>query len=223
MKKELAINQYLCDTITYDDDALTNAEKYDFRKVDAEYYDSFTAYGALINGKCVCAGYAAAFKLLADEAGLHAIVVTGILEGSLSHAWNKVCIDGEWEIVDVTNNDNECLFNALLNLPNYAGDKVLVENKDYILDNCLSRYEATREENEYYRINSLYYPDKQIAKKLADGLRENRSITLRTDYDLDDERFGTIAKEVYSLFGDDEQLYGYYWMGVIYLTLDKPE
>ena len=50
---------------------------------------TFNAYGALIDGKCVCAGYAAAFKLLAQEAGLEAIVVTGYLDGNLSHAWNK--------------------------------------------------------------------------------------------------------------------------------------
>lgn len=221
LEKELAINQYLCDTIEYDDDALANAEKYNFRKVDEEYYDSFTAYGALLNGNCVCAGYAAAFKLLADEAGLNAIVVTGILEGSLSHAWNKVCIDGEWEIVDVTNNDNEYLFNALLNLPNYVGDKVLVEDSEYIMDNHLNHYKATREENEYYRISNLFYSDYEIAEKLAEGLQEKGSITLRTEYELDDEHFANIAQEVYDIVGDDVELYGYHWMGVIYLTLEN--
>ncbi len=221
LEKELAINEYLCETIEYDEEALENAEIYDFKKVDEEYYDSFTAYGALKNGKCVCAGYAAAFKLLADEAGLDAIVVTGILEGSLSHAWNKVCIDGEWEIVDTTNNDNEYIFNALLNLPNTVGDKVLVEDDCYIMDNYLSRYQATEEENEYYRISSLYYQDHNIAEKLAEGLEENGSVTLRTDYDLDDERFSRIAGEVYDIMGHDVDLYGYHWMGVIYLTLDQ--
>ena len=115
--KVVAINQYLCDTIVYDDAALANAEENDFMQVDEEFYDSFNAYGALMNGRCVCAGYSAAFRLLAEEAGLEAIVVTGFLDGTLAHAWNKVKIDDEWYVVDTTNNDNEFFFNALLNLP----------------------------------------------------------------------------------------------------------
>lgn len=68
-------------------------------KVDERFYDSFTAYGILMDGVGVCAGYSAAFKLLADAAGIESIVVTGYLDGSLPHAWNKVRIDGEWYIV----------------------------------------------------------------------------------------------------------------------------
>ena len=64
-------------------------------------------------------------KLLAEEAGLECIVVTGYLDGELPHAWNKVKIDGEWQIVDSTNNDNEADLNALLNLSDTAADKVL--------------------------------------------------------------------------------------------------
>ena len=119
-EKELAINQYLCDTVVYDDDALANAEEHDFQYTDEEFNDSFTAYGALMDGKCVCAGYAAAFQILAREAGLEAIVVTGKLDGSLAHAWNKVKIGKEWHIVDATNNDNEYFFNALMNVPAFV-------------------------------------------------------------------------------------------------------
>ena len=49
--------------------------------------------------------------------------MTGNLDGDLPHAWNKVKIDGEWQIVDSTNNDNELILNALLNLPDHAADK----------------------------------------------------------------------------------------------------
>lgn len=221
LEKELAINQYLCDNIVYDEDALANAEKNDFKYVDDEFIDSFTAYGALINGKCVCAGYAAAFKLLAQEAGLEAVVVTGFLEGSLSHAWNKVKIDGEWQILDVTNNDNEYLFNALLNLPDYAGDRVLVEDKDYVLDKALDKYDSVQENNEYYRISERYFPYKEVTNKLVEELTSNGKTVLRTDYELNDDMFGQITNGIFEQMGNDIDLYGFYWMGVIYLSLSE--
>lgn len=197
LEKELAINQYLCDTCIYDEDALKNAEENNFQNVDSSFNDSFTAYGALMNGRCVCAGYAAAFKLLADAAGLQSVVVTGNLEGTLPHAWNKVRIDGEWEILDVTNNDNEFLFNALLNLPDVAGNRTLTEDADYVLDGYMRNYVATNGQREYYRINQMYYPYDQIGEKLAEQLNEDGTALLRTEYALDDETFNRIAKEVY--------------------------
>ena len=218
LEKEFAINQYLCDTCEYDDDALENAESNDFRYVDSEFRDSFTAYGALLNGRCVCAGYAAAFKLLADAAGLDSVVVTGTLEGTLPHAWNKVRIDGEWEILDVTNNDNEFLQNALLNLPDEAGRRTLTEDADYALDGYLRNYAANNGQKEFYRLNGMYYTYDRIAEKLAEQLEENGTARLRTEYALDDEIFNRIGREVYDYLTDeDAELYGYYWMGVIYL------
>lgn len=217
-EKELAINQYLCDTIEYDEDALANAEENDFLYVDESFNDSFTAYGALINGKCVCAGYAAAFKLLSDAAGLESIVVTGVLDGSLSHAWNKVNMDGEWHIVDVTNNDNEYIFNALLNLPAKVGNRVLVEDKDFMLDRLIPDYTGESENYEYYHMTDSYFPAKEIAEKLAEDLEQNGHATLRTDYDLNDEQFYQITDSIFEIMGDDIDLYGYYWLGVIYLS-----
>lgn len=107
LQKEYAINAYLTKIAEYDDAALENAEKNNFKKVDEKFNDSFTPYGVLINKVGVCASYASAFKLLADEAKLDAIVVTGYLDGEVPHDWNKVKIGNEWAIVDATNNDND--------------------------------------------------------------------------------------------------------------------
>ncbi len=223
LEKELAINQYLCDTCEYDEAALENAEQHNYRYVDSEFNDSFTAYGALINGRCVCAGYAGAFKILADAAGLECVVVTGTLEGNLPHAWNKVRIDGEWEILDVTNNDNEFLSNALLNLPDEAGRRTLTEDSEYVLDGCMRNYVANNGRREYYRLNDMYYGYDEIGEKLAELINEEGTALLRTEYGLDDETFSKIAREVYASLKEDEELYGYYWMGVIYLTTKEPD
>ena len=217
LEKELAINQYLCDIAEYDMGALENAEENDFAEVDEEFNDSFTPYGVLLNKTGVCSSYAGAFKLLAQEAGLDCIVVTGYLEGDLPHAWNKVKIDGSWTIVDATNNDNELIFNALLNLPDYAADKVLVEDERYVLDSMTGEYRAETDEREYYRINNKFYEQDQITAPLTEELQEEGTAVLRTDYTLSDEEFMRIAQNVISQYGSDE-LGGYYWMGVIYLT-----
>ena len=126
-------------------------------------------------------------------------------------------IDGSWTIVDATNNDNELIFNALLNLPDYAADKVLVEDERYVLDSMTGEYRAETDEREYYRINNKFYEQDQITAPLTEELQEEGTAVLRTDYTLSDEEFMRIAQNVISQYGSDE-LGGYYWMGVIYLT-----
>lgn len=61
LEKEYAINAYLTEIAEYDNGALENAEKNNFEKVDAEFNDSFTPYGVLINKVGVCASYAGGF------------------------------------------------------------------------------------------------------------------------------------------------------------------
>lgn len=216
LEKEIALNDYLCEHAEYDMGALENAEKNNFKNVDKEFQDSFTPYGVLVKQVGVCASYAGAYKLLAEEAGLDCIVVTGYLDGSLPHAWNKVKVDGEWLIVDTTNNDNPYLFNALLNLPNNEADKVLVEDENYLMDAAISEYEAVQSEKEYYRISQKYYGEDQIAAALSTGLTQDGASTLRTEYSLNDEQFAAIAQQAAENSGSE--LKGTYWMGVIYLT-----
>lgn len=220
-EKEMAINQYLCDTIVYDDDALLNAEENAFMFVDEEYIDAFNAYGALVKGKCVCAGYSAAFKLLADAAGLESIVVTGLLEGESPHAWNKVKIEEQWQIIDVTNNDGSYIANALFNLPEQVGDRVLVEDKDFMVDSKIGDYEGGGEDFEYYHINDRYFSVQEISEKLAEELQTNKVVALRTEYELNDDQFYEIASAIYTIMGDEVELYGYHWLGVIYLTTES--
>jgi len=216
-EKSYAINQYLTDTAEYDYAALENAEKNDFQYVDAIFDDSFTAYGILIGKVGVCAGYAAAYKLLADEAGLEAIVVTGFLDGMLPHAWNRVNISGQWYTVDVTNNDGEFIDNVIMHLPDKAIRNVLVEDSLYVMDAYLSRYKASGDNSEYYRYSGRYYEKSEIASQLARLVRQNGVATLRTDYNLSDDEFYEIASKVAEEL-KTEELYGFYWLGVICLS-----
>ncbi|MDQ0360863.1 transglutaminase domain-containing protein [Breznakia pachnodae] len=217
IEKEEAINDYLCANAEYDMDALDNAEKNDFKTVDEEFNDSFTAYGILINNKGVCAGYAAAFKLLADEAGLESIVVTGNLDGSLPHAWNRVKIDGQWLSIDTTNNDNEFISNSLFNLPDSISSKVLVEDKLYVMDSVLNEFTASEENNEYYRYHSKYFDTSSITDELLSGINADGKVVLRTEYSISEEDFAEIAGNVQEKSG--KSLRGTYYLGVIYLEV----
>lgn len=213
VEKEMAINAYLCENSVYDHSALENAELYGFSQVDEEFYDSFTAYGVLVDGTGVCASYSAAFKLLADAAGLESIVVTGYLDGSTPHAWNKVKLDGQWYIVDATNNDNEEISNALLNLSDMAAAGTLVENEKFVMDGSLADYVAETDELEYYHTQERYFGADEIADELAAALGQEGKATLRTDYTLDDDEFYSILQNTAKKA--QKNIKGYHWMGVI--------
>jgi len=49
----------------------------------------------------VCQGYANAMQYLLERLDIPCVVVTGMAKGG-PHAWNLVCLDGDWYYVDVT-------------------------------------------------------------------------------------------------------------------------
>lgn len=71
------------------------------------------AYGALVDGKAVCAGYAAAYQLLLQKAGIpsYTVIGTGIDPAdesgtAVAHAWNAVWMtETDCVFTDVTWND----------------------------------------------------------------------------------------------------------------------
>ena len=56
-------------------------------------------YGALVNKKALCEGYAKAFSYLCNLAGIENMIVTGYT--NVAHMWNMVKLDGNWYHVDV--------------------------------------------------------------------------------------------------------------------------
>ena len=89
------VHDYLVDNINYDT-SLSNQNIYNI-------------YGALINRKCVCEGYARAFKYLLDELNIPCVMVIGTGTNSQgeteNHAWNYVQLNGNWYAVDTTWDD----------------------------------------------------------------------------------------------------------------------
>jgi len=66
------------------------------------------AYGALVEGKAVCQGYAEAFQYLLRRVDIQSFIVTGVGindEGEIPHAWNLVRIDNKYYHTDLTWDD----------------------------------------------------------------------------------------------------------------------
>lgn len=93
--KEKFFHDYICKNTVY----------------DLSTYDKFgdTAYSVLIDGKAICEGYARAFKMLLDSAGIYSYLVVGKTENddgkTEGHMWNVVSVDGELYHVDLTWDD----------------------------------------------------------------------------------------------------------------------
>lgn len=85
LEKVTAIYAYLCDKVVYDENA-TNC---------------FTAYGALLDGKAVCQGYALAMMRLLNAVDVETDVVLGT-SSEINHMWNVVYVDGEYFLMDAT-------------------------------------------------------------------------------------------------------------------------
>ena len=98
--KVLQLHDYLKMHVQYDYDNARSA-----RVTNAKVAAAHNIVGPLLYGKCVCEGYAKAFKFLCDKVGVECWVVSGKGNSSLEsgpHAWNIVRINGYYHHVDVT-------------------------------------------------------------------------------------------------------------------------
>ena len=80
---------------------------------DADYNQ--TAWSALVGRETVCAGYAKAFQCVMNELGITTYYVVGTSMNQ-GHAWNIVCLDGEYYNVDLTWDDQRSISYAYFNL-----------------------------------------------------------------------------------------------------------
>ena len=83
---------------------LTEQVRYDFRyygRPGEMPYASTTAYGALRDHLAICGGYAQAFQLLLEQAGIPCVTVSGRM-GAENHMWTLARIDGRWLYFDPT-------------------------------------------------------------------------------------------------------------------------
>lgn len=95
-RKVLFVHDYIIDNVSYDVDLNRD---YELARLSNA---SHSAYGALVNGRAVCDGYAKAFQLIMGQVGIDSIVVSS---DAMVHAWNLVKVDGKWYHIDLTHDD----------------------------------------------------------------------------------------------------------------------
>ncbi|MBO4877099.1 MAG: hypothetical protein J5501_03730 [Ruminococcus sp.] len=89
-------------------DYIANHCEYDYDSMHEDHMGLWhTSYGALVDHKAVCAGYAEAFQYLMKLLGIEGGVCSGFSYRGGSHAWNYIKLDGHDYWIDVTWDDYE--------------------------------------------------------------------------------------------------------------------
>lgn len=141
-EKIRVVHDYLVDTIDYDLQAGENI---------------YNVYGALINKKSVCEGYARSFKYIMDDLNIPCIIACGIGKNKSgdaeSHAWNYVQIDGIWYAIDVTWDD------PVITGPGKISEAKMQENKnEYFLKGANKFFEDHFEDGNIVGEANFKYP-----------------------------------------------------------------
>ncbi len=192
-EKEVDVYQKLMTHIEYDENA------------GEEIY---TAYGALVNKKAVCQGYAMAFKLCMDLLEIDCITIGGTAnqgEEEISHAWNMVNIEDAWYNVDITWDDTsrtDGIDNSFVHLN--ASDQYFLNHKFALVLEGLEKQHIAKNSKakplataiEYFK----YHYDKSFAMNIAEfeevfeRYASNQTTTFYIDYFP-----GSFIKEVIDL------------------------
>lgn len=136
-EKVKAINDYITKTASYDYDAYNALKK----GLEDDFKHAWSPSGVLLRKKAVCGGYAEAFKVLADKAGVESVYVSGITNGE-RHAWNKVKVNGLWRVIDTTWNDTEYEPNSYYLLTDKQAEETRTQEDLFVIDMLVSNYAA---------------------------------------------------------------------------------
>lgn len=184
--KALYLYQYLTSNVSYKSD------------IDADY----TIYGALLNHRATCEGYAETFQYLLNLAGIKAISVVGESKGQ-AHEWNMAQLDGQWYYFDVT---WDCPTNTSKYLP-YNYFALTFKDISRTHEIYYSQYlpEVNNTKYNYYIYNDLMllsYTEKDIISLAKHSLTINPShISFRMiDRDTCDKVIDNIATWVPKVF-----------------------
>lgn len=188
---ELAVHDWLCQQITYDDAA---AESVDTEQ-DGEYANAWTAYGAIVEDKAVCAGYVGAMQLVLNYLGLNCASLRVMSENEM-HVVCIVEIEGDWVYADPTWDDKTaCGLEYTHDYFNLTYDEIsttheiFAEWDDVLADGekLNSNFnifipEATSKDYNYYKLQNLQINSESEFKSVV--VREFKSNAVSLEFQL---------------------------------------
>lgn len=166
-----SIYEYLSDNIVYNNEP-------------ADY--DYGIFGALVNGKAVCAGYSKAFQFLLSYFDIDAIYCSGVIENNPEgHAWNLVKLDDEWYQVDVTWGDMELEnYNVISYSYLLITDDEMLKDRTYNLDFTYPNCYAVRYNYYYIEDKMLFeYSTKELIEILNERTEYGKPFTFKCSND----------------------------------------
>ena len=161
---------------------------------DAE--DSQNIISVFIRRQTVCQGYACAVQYLLEQLGIESVIVSGKALGQ-PHAWNLICLDGEYYYMDATWGNNgyrnrEGVETSFIDY-NYMAMTTAEMQLGHEPDEEILLPECTAVLNNYYIKEGNYIEEwqpEQIGFMLAQAWEEKRVLTLRfSDDSLKEQAF----------------------------------
>lgn len=166
--KVRSLHDYLKSNLEYDTVAASS-----HKPNERNIAEAHNIIGALLNNKCVCEGFAKAFKFLCDKIDLECWVVTGKGSSSIGtgpRAWNIVKINGYYHHVDVTW-DNQ--YSDSSAVPNYG--YMNLSDEEIAKDHTWNRKhypECPDAPYNYFRVNNALIDSKaQLESMLYNSLQ----------------------------------------------------
>ena len=162
-EKVVAAHDYIVKNCVYNTEAIEQ---------DTLVDDDFHAYGVFVKGSAVCEGYAKAFKLLMDIAGIDCIMVSGnVGENHIPHAWNMIKLENAWYHVDVTYDDPNPETTEIVYLYLNVSDSII--EKDHSWNKNVTP-EATSDKYEYIKNNGTLVNRADEITELIGQCNENK-------------------------------------------------
>lgn len=170
----MGISEFLQKNVRYDTKELKHSPR---RKSRSPM--SHNAYGALVEHKAVCDGYAGAFSLIAQYFGMRVMLVEGRSSynksSRLDHAWNIIEYRGNYFHIDATWDANtydnfEAYSYAYFGM---TDDEIAVDH-DWDVKTTPT---CNSEELSYYKSNKLYaYSATQVENIIYSGVKHKRKV-----------------------------------------------
>lgn len=204
-EKELVIHDYIVKNCKYG-------------YIDSSKDYAYRAYGALVQKTAVCNGYAEAMALLMTCVGVENQIVTGTADGQL-HAWNQVCLDGDWYQVDATWDDPLPDRGAFVGHSYFnVTDSVMDVRHDWNQKNFPS---CDSSQYNYFEKNGLVCDSQEFQDIIREAAYYNATATIEvvvTDYSEDYDYSFMKDLQVVQFFQYTYEPYGSYDVVTIYLN-----